>query len=153
MAIMTPANTPKPLLEIVRSQRDLLVHPVQWSLRHLEMVGCRFGCRSEEKSRSGNGPQGGVYFEYHETLIKEGDRSENVSHWLRLVELAVAGTMYWMNHAQRYTRAGKHPEYASRGEDKLGDLLRPEREISCITWGIHETREPLEVWEDLKLTK
>jgi hypothetical protein len=66
---------------------------------------------------------------------------------------AVAGTMYWMNHAQRYTRAGKHPEYASRGKDKLGDLLRPEREISCITWGIHETREPLEVWEDLKLTK
>jgi hypothetical protein len=44
MALMTPANTytPKPLLEIVRSQRDLLVHPVKWYLRHLEMVGCRF---------------------------------------------------------------------------------------------------------------
>ncbi|KAJ0417785.1 hypothetical protein BJY00DRAFT_289064 [Aspergillus carlsbadensis] len=40
--IMTPACAPKPLLEIVRSRRYLLEHPLQWTSRHLEAVGCRF---------------------------------------------------------------------------------------------------------------
>jgi hypothetical protein len=66
------------------------------------------------------------YFQLKESLICDGNPSGKLLRWLRLFELGIAGTMHWMNHAQRYTRAGKHPEYAPRDKDRLEDLLCPE---------------------------
>ncbi|KAL4962943.1 uncharacterized protein BDV14DRAFT_202386 [Aspergillus stella-maris] len=40
---MTQACTPKPLLDFVRARRDLLDHPIMWTLKHLELLGCHFG--------------------------------------------------------------------------------------------------------------
>ncbi|KAK1144980.1 hypothetical protein N8T08_004695 [Aspergillus melleus] len=39
---MDQACTPKPLLDFVRGRRDLLDHPLMWTLRHLESLGCHF---------------------------------------------------------------------------------------------------------------
>ncbi|KAL2809798.1 hypothetical protein BJX63DRAFT_445106 [Aspergillus granulosus] len=40
---MMQACMPKTLFDILRDRpRDLLVHPLQWKLHHLEVVGCRF---------------------------------------------------------------------------------------------------------------
>ncbi|PLB50326.1 hypothetical protein P170DRAFT_473889 [Aspergillus steynii IBT 23096] len=40
---MTQACTPKPLLDFVRGRRELLDHPLLWTLKHLESLGCHFG--------------------------------------------------------------------------------------------------------------
>ncbi|PYI29171.1 hypothetical protein BP00DRAFT_479676 [Aspergillus indologenus CBS 114.80] len=39
---MAQASTPKPLLDFVRGRRDLLDHPLLWTLEHLELLGCHF---------------------------------------------------------------------------------------------------------------
>jgi hypothetical protein len=39
---MAGNSRPKPFCDIVRDERGFLVHPVQWTSRHLELLGCRF---------------------------------------------------------------------------------------------------------------
>ena len=35
-------SKPKPIPDVVRAQRNFAVHPLQWTSRHLELLGCRF---------------------------------------------------------------------------------------------------------------
>ncbi|KAJ5456164.1 hypothetical protein N7530_011438 [Penicillium desertorum] len=39
---MAANSGPKSFHDIVRSHRGFLVNPLQWTLRHLDLVGCRF---------------------------------------------------------------------------------------------------------------
>lgn len=39
---MIQACTPKPLLDFVRGRRNLLDHPLLWTSKHLESLGCHF---------------------------------------------------------------------------------------------------------------
>jgi hypothetical protein len=40
--IMMAYSRPKSFPDIVRNHRDFLVNPLQWTSRHLDLVGCRF---------------------------------------------------------------------------------------------------------------
>ncbi|RAH65564.1 uncharacterized protein BO66DRAFT_442971 [Aspergillus aculeatinus CBS 121060] len=40
--MVTQACTPKPLLDFVRGRHDLLNHPLLWTWKHLESLGCQF---------------------------------------------------------------------------------------------------------------
>lgn len=40
--IMAPDRRPKPFRDILRDNKRFLVPPLQWTSRHLDLVGCRF---------------------------------------------------------------------------------------------------------------
>lgn len=39
---MGPDSRPKLFRDIMRNHRDSLINPLQWTSRHLDLVGCRF---------------------------------------------------------------------------------------------------------------
>ncbi|KAE8155370.1 hypothetical protein BDV25DRAFT_1061 [Aspergillus avenaceus] len=39
---MTAGPSPKPLRDLIRHHRELIVSPLLWTYRHLDLVGCRF---------------------------------------------------------------------------------------------------------------
>lgn len=39
---MAANSRPKPFRDIVCNHRGLLINPLQWTSRHLDLVGCRF---------------------------------------------------------------------------------------------------------------
>ncbi|KAI9040172.1 uncharacterized protein KD926_008495 [Aspergillus affinis] len=66
---MDQTCTPKPLLDFIRSRRDLLDHPLLWTSRHLESPGCLFD-DVETSTYSESTPQDSKYTDDTEALAR-----------------------------------------------------------------------------------
>ncbi|KAL4939477.1 hypothetical protein BDV06DRAFT_214246 [Aspergillus oleicola] len=82
---MTQACTPKPLLDFVRGRRELLDHPLLWTLKHLELLGCHFddletSAYSESAPRDSKGTGDAEALARRLLLLGEGRKLARTRH-------------------------------------------------------------------------
>ncbi|KAL5335185.1 hypothetical protein BJX70DRAFT_390822 [Aspergillus crustosus] len=100
---MTQACTPKPLLDFVRSRRDLLDHTLFWTLKHLDLLGCHFDNKLETSIYSKLAPKDGT-----------SDAEELACHLFAKVKLRSICRLL-LGEGRKFARARRGSHFSCQG--------------------------------------